>query len=375
MKRLLCIISCMNTGGAETFLMKMFRNIDRKQYMMDFCVISKENYYEEEIKQLGGKMFYIPLKSKYPVKSFNAIRRIVKENNYNYVIRVNEHSLSTIDLLAAKSGGAKVLAMRSSNASSGSKISVSLHKMFIFLPKIIPYVKFAPSKLAAKYTFGKKCIENNKAMLLNNGLNTKQFTYSVNKRCKIRNQLGIEEDKTVIGHIGRFNTQKNHEFLIDIFNEFHKRNSNSILVLVGKGNLEDKIKDKVKKLGLANNVLFLGVRKDIPELLCAFDLFLFPSFYEGMPNTVIEAQTTGLPCLISDSITEEAKVTDIVTFASLNDTASKWSDECLNILNRKYLSREEYAEIMKEKGYDTIDCANKFIKMIFESERIKNGTK
>ena len=94
-----------------------------------------------------------------------------------------------------------------------------------------------------------------------------------------------------------------------------------------------------------------------------------------MPNTVIEAQTTGLPCLISDSITEEAKVTDIVTFASLNDTASKWSDECLNILNRKYLSREEYAEIMKEKGYDTIDCANKFIKMIFESERIKNGTK
>ena len=161
MKRLLCIISCMNTGGAETFLMKMFRNIDRKQYMMDFCVISKENYYEEEIKQLGGKMFYIPLKSKYPVKSFNAIRRIVKENNYNYVIRVNEHSLSTIDLLAAKSGGAKVLAMRSSNASSGSKISVSLHKMFIFLPKIIPNVKFAPSKLAAKYTFGKKCIENN----------------------------------------------------------------------------------------------------------------------------------------------------------------------------------------------------------------------
>ena len=85
MKRLLCIISCMNTGGAETFLMKMFRNIDRKQYMMDFCVVSKENYYEEEIKQLGGKMFYIPLKSKHPVKSFNAIRRIVKENNYNYV--------------------------------------------------------------------------------------------------------------------------------------------------------------------------------------------------------------------------------------------------------------------------------------------------
>lgn len=374
MKRLLCITACMNTGGAETFLMKMFRNIDKEQYMMDFCVVSKENYYEEEIKQLGGKIFYIPLKSKYPIKSFNAIRKIVKENNYNYVIRVNEHSLSTIDLLAAKLGGAKVLAMRSSNASSGSKLSVFLHKMFIFLPKNIPNIKFAPSKLAAEYTFGKNCIENNKAILLNNGLDTKQFKYSINTRYKTRSQLGVE-DKIVIGHIGRFNTQKNHEFLIDIFYEFHKENSNSILIFVGNGSLEEKIKDKVKKLGLVNDVLFLGVRKDIPELLCAFDLFLFPSFYEGMPNTVIEAQTTGLPCLISDSITEEAKVTDIVTFASLNDTARKWSDECLNILNKKYLPREDYANIMNRKGYYTTDCANKFIKIIFESERIKNGIK
>lgn len=369
MKRLLCIISCMNTGGAETFLMKMFRNIDREKYMIDFCVVSKENYYEEEIRKLGGRMFYIPLKSKQPIKSFNAIKKIVKENNYNYVIRVNEHSLSTIDLLAAKMGGAKVLAMRSSNASSGSKLSILLHKTFIFLSKNVPNVKFAPSKLAAEYTFGKKCIENNKVILLNNGLDTKQFTYSKDNRFEIRRELGIE-NKIVVGHIGRFDIQKNHEFLIDLFNELHKVNSDSVLVLVGKGNLENKIKNKVKKLGLENDVLFLGVRKDIPKLLCAFDLFLFPSFYEGMPNTVIEAQTTGLPCLISDSITEEAKVTDIITFASLNDTARKWSSECLNILNKKYLPREDYAKMMNEKGYDTTDCAKKFIEIIFESERM-----
>lgn len=301
----------MNTGGAETFLMKMFRNIDREKYMMDFCVVSKENYYEEEIKKLGGeRMFYIPLKSKQPIKSFNAIKKIVKENNYNYVIRVNEHSLSTIDLLAAKMGGAKVLAMRSSNASSGSKLSILLHKMFIFLSKNVPNVKFAPSKLAAEYTFGKKCIENNKAFLLNNGLDTKQFTYSKDNRFEIRRKLGIE-NKIVVGHIGRFDIQKNHEFLID--------------------------------------------------------LFLFPSFYEGMPNTVIEAQTTGLPCLISDSITEEARITDIVNFASLNDSARKWSNECLNILNKKYLPRENYSRIMKDKGYDTDDCAKKFIEIIFNS--------
>lgn len=311
-------------------------------------------------------MFYIPLKSKQSIKSFNAIKKIVKENNYNYVIRVNEHSLSTIDLLAAKMGGAKVLAMRSSNAPSGSKLSILLHKMFIFLSKNVPNVKFAPSKLAAEYTFGKKCIENNKAFLLNNGLDTKQFTYSKDNRFEIRRKLGIE-NKIVVGHIGRFDIQKNHEFLIDLFNELHKVNSDSVLVLVGKGNLENKIKNKVKKLGLENDVLFLGVRKDIPKLLCVFDLFLFPSFYEGMPNTVIEAQTTGLPCLISDSITEEARITDIVNFASLNDSARKWSNECLNILNKKYLPREDYSRIMKDKGYDTDDCAKKFIEIIFNS--------
>ncbi len=365
MKRLLCIISCMNTGGAETYLMKIYRCLDKTKYQMDFCVVSKENFYEKEIESMGGKIFYIPLKSKSPIKSFNAIKRIVQENGYKYVIRVNEHSLSTIDLLAAKMGGAKVLSMRSSNASSGSKISIFLHKLFIFLPKIIPNVKMAPSKLAAEYTFGKKCIENQKAILVNNGLDINQFTFSKDKREKIRRELDIE-DKIVIGHIGRFNTQKNHDFLIDVFNELHKKISSSVLVLVGKGELESDIHKKIISLELQDSVIFLGVRSDISNILCAFDLFLFPSFYEGMPNTVIEAQTTGLPCLISDSITKEANVNGLVMFNSLDNPATQWSDKCMEMLENKYLDRIEYSTIMKNKDYDMHDCAEKFMKIVFK---------
>lgn len=364
MKRLLCIISCMNTGGAETFLMKMYRSLDRAKYQMDFCVNSQNNFYEKEIIENGGKIFVIPPKSRNPINTFKNIKDIVKYNKYEYVIRVNEHSLSTLDLLAAKFGGAKILVMRSSNAGSGGKMSTFLHKLFKFMPITIPDIKLAPSKLAAEYTFGKKCVENHKVYLLNNGLDIKRFTFSKEKRKIKRRELNIE-NKFVIGHIGRFNTQKNHEFLIDVFEKIHKKNINSILVLVGNGDLENKIKEKVNKLKLNNDVLFLGVRNDIPDLLCAFDIFLFPSFYEGMPNVVIEAQTTGLPCLISNVITQEAKVTNIVEFASLNQSVLEWSNKCLELFDKQRLQRNEYSKIMKNKGYDMNDCVKKFTKLVF----------
>ena len=153
MKRLLCLTTGMNTGGAETFLMKVYRQLDRAKYQMDFCVTIPDNYYADEIRTLGGKLYMVPRKSKNPVANFLGVRKIVRENQYDYVIRVCENSLATLDLLAAKAGGAKHLAMRSSNANSASKIVRVLHKMFFFLPRVIPNIKIAPSRLAAEYTF------------------------------------------------------------------------------------------------------------------------------------------------------------------------------------------------------------------------------
>ena len=364
MKRVLCILSSMNPGGAETFLMKMMREIDSEKYMMDFCVNVTENFYEGEIKKLGGNIYINTPKSEGFFKSFYGIRDIVKTNQYEYVMRVNEHSLSVIDLLAAKLGGAKSLIMRSSNASSGSKKSMILHKMFKFLPMYVPDVKIAPSDLAAAYTFGKRAAKNGDVIYLHNGLDVDKFRFDSKIREIYRFKLNLE-NKLVIGHIGRFNEQKNHKFLIKIFKEVIKKRNDAVLVLVGDGNMKEEIQNYVKQLGLEELVMFLGVRKDIPELLFSMDAFLFPSFYEGMPNTVIEAQTTGLPCLISDSITKEAKVTSNVEFETLDLDESKWANHLLNIISKSNSLRIASAEYMMDAGYDIKDCVKVFEKSIF----------
>lgn len=364
MKRLLCIVSSMNAGGAETFLMKLYRNIDKRKYQFDFIVSVKERgFYNNEIESLGGKIYYVPPKSESFFKSFCEIKKIVKKHKYKYVIRVNEHSLSVIDLIAAKFGGAKVLIMRSSNAgTAGGKASKLLHKIFKILPKTIPNIKIAPSSEAACYTFGKKQLDKGKVKILHNAIPYKDFIFNQEIRNKTRKALKIE-DKLVIGHIGRFNEQKNHKFLIEIFEKIKKENENAVLLLVGQGNLEDEIKRQVEQLELKDSVMFLGVRKDIPELLMAMDMFVFPSLYEGMPNTVIEAQATGLKCIISDTITKEANITGLVNYVSINNTTNEWKNIIMENLNYK---REDMSKIFKEKGYDISDIVEKFKNLIFD---------
>ncbi len=367
MKRVLCITAGMNTGGAETFLMKLYRNLDRTQYQMDFCVVSKENYYAKEIEEMGGRLFFIPLKSKHPLQSFFAIRNLVQKYSFDMVMRVNEHSLSTLDLIAAKSGGAKKLIMRSSNASSGSTFKIMLHKMFRILPQMIPDIKLAPSVLAAKYTFGERSVDRNEVLILKNGLDITKFQFSQLSRENYRKELGVQ-NQLLIGHIGRFSTQKNHMFLLDVFYEIQKKCPRSTLILVGDGELKDEIVNKARRLGIFEKCKFVGIRKDIPELLSAMDLFLFPSLFEGMPNTVIEAQTNGLPCLLADSITKEVKLTPFVQMLSLKDSAERWAAQAIKFAGKDWGSREAASDLMRQKGYDIQDSVNQFVDLVFHED-------
>lgn len=361
MKRLLCIISGMNTGGAETFLMKIYRQLNREKYQMDFCVNTNENYYADEIRRNGGKFYVIPPKSKSPLKSFNAVRRIVFQNKYEYVMRVNEHSLSTIDLLAARMGGARKLVMRSSNSSSGSAMSIIVHKLFRIMAVCIPNVKIAPSVLAAEYTFGKRATERKKVHILRNGLAIDDFAFSEEYRNKHRAELNLHK-KFVVGHVGRFDSQKNHKYMIDIFVEVLKIKKNAVLLMVGDGPLMDDMRKKVIEKGIEDSCLFVGVRRDVNELLSAMDVFLFPSLFEGMPNTVIEAQTAGLPCLISDTITKEANVCGLVHFMSLGEKQEVWSQKLIELSNPL---REQAQYDMKHAGYDIGQVTKEFTNMIF----------
>lgn len=359
MQRLLCIVGSMDAGGAETFLMKIYRALDIDKYQMDFCVAKKEkNFYEDEINEMGGKIYRITPKSKNLFKNFNDIKRIVKKNNYKSVMRISQNSLSSLELLAAKLGGAKNIIFRSSNTSVyGNKIEEIIHYIFRPISNHIVNIKIAPSKEAGKFMFGKS-----KFHIINNGLDLNKYSFSEESREKYREEFNAN-NKLIIGHVGRFNQQKNHKFLIDIFEKYNLINDNSELWLFGKGELEENIKNYVKQQKLEKKVKFFGVRQDVNLIYSAMDCFVFPSLFEGMPNTVIEAQTSGLPCLVSNTITNDCNITNNVTFLELNNYPEEWAKKILknDINNRKTTSK-----IIKEKKYDINDVVEGFVKIVFK---------
>ena len=364
-KRLLCLLSGMNAGGAETFLMKIYRQLDKHKYQMDFCINVKEKcFYEDEILSLGGKIYRIPPKSQ-SVKEFRRqLTDVVRDNQYDYVLRVTSSAMGFMDLKIAKKAGAKVCSARSSNSSDGGGLKAYIaHRLGGILYHKYVDVKFAPSDLAASYTFGKKALKKNQVCILNNGVDTDVFKFDIDARNDIRKEFGVEEDQFVIGHIGRFMKQKNHEFLLKVFNEICKTNYNSKLMLVGIGELEKEIKQQIKELGLEDKVIFTGVRSDISKLLSAMDVFVFPSFYEGMPNTVIEAQATGLPCVIADTITKGADITGLVHYLSLSDNQTVWAKKALELIKN---DRKDTREDFVKNCYDIESVVNKFTELVFD---------
>lgn len=366
MKKLLCIVGGMNAGGAETFLMKIFRTLDKSKYRMDFCVaINYKGYYDDEIESRGGVIHHVPPKTKNPFSSFEAIRKIVREGNYNSVLRISQNSMSCIDLVSARFGGASILGFRSSNSGTcGSKFEDIAHYFFKPIANMVTNVKIAPSTEAAEFMFGKMNIERGKVEILHNGLDVERFKFDKKKRDNIRKILNVEE-KFVIGHIGRFNKQKNHEFLIRVFSKIIKVNPNAHLVLVGEGNTESIVRSSVIENNLEKNVTFLGVRSDVEYLMMAFDVLFLPSIFEGMPNVAIEAQCTGLPCKLSDTITKEAKITDLVEFIGLNDYDA-WAKSATSImLNGKMIDREQYSSQVKRQGYSIQDVSDRFIQLFY----------
>lgn len=364
MKRLLCIIANMNAGGAETFLMKLYRALDKKNYQMDFCInVMQKCFYEDEILSNGGKVFRIKPKSS-GLKEFREnLFNIIKNNDYKYVLRITSNAIGFMDLKIAKKAGAKVCSVRSSNSSDGKGLKVwCAHKLGKILYSKYIDVKFAPSDLAAKYTFGEKAYKNREIAILHNGIDLNIYRYDKMDRRTVREELGINENIRLFGHIGRFMPQKNHDFLINIFKEIAIQNDTAKFILVGCGELESEVKNKVKRLGLEEKVIFAGIRSNISQLLSAMDVFVFPSLYEGMPNTVIEAQATGLPCVVSDTITREADITGLVEYVSLNETAEHWAKISLNQLDR---GRKDTKQDFIQNQYDIKSVVKEFVSLVF----------
>ena len=361
-KRILCILSNMNTGGAETFLMKIYRALDKDKYQMDFCLsIKGKSYYEDEIISLGGQIFHITPKTDSYIRFKEDLQKVISENQYKYVLRITANALGLMDLKIAKKSGAETCIARSSNSNDDGSIKSKLaHKVGQQL--FLKYVdkKIAPSDLAAIYTFGNKAYKNGEVAILHNALDLGYYQYSESARRSIRKEFGIPSDSLVVGNIGRFMVQKNHQKIIEIFQEIIKIKPNSYLVLVGNGELELEIREKVEHLSLNKNVIFAGIRSDIPAVLSSMDVLLMPSLYEGMPNAVIEAQANGLKCVISDSITKEADITGLVEYISLQKPADYWAKQ---ILENKQPHQDTTEHFIKA-GYDIQSATEKFVKII-----------
>lgn len=362
MKKVLCVVASLNAGGAETFLMKVLRCIDKSEYMMDF-IVSAPGIYDEEVASLGGKIYRVPLRTEHPIKTFNQIRTIVKNNKYKNFLKLCDTPIGVFDLLAAKMGGATHISVRSCNASSNtSKKKEIMYSILRPMFNALSDCKIAPSDLAAEYTFGEKCFQNGSVKKLNNGIDLNCFRFSEKSRTDIRHELYIPDDAFVVGHIGRFSEQKNHLFLLDIFACIAKKRPDAYLILVGDGERKEQIREKVKKIDLENRVIFTGVRGDVPALLSAFDVFLFPSLYEGMPNTVIEAQATGLPCVISDTITKEADITGLVQYIPLTASPEEWAKKAIDCVSQERMDTKE--DFLREK-YDIASVVEEFVRLCF----------
>ncbi|MCV9884812.1 glycosyltransferase family 1 protein [Metabacillus halosaccharovorans] len=353
--RVLHVVVNMNRGGAETLIMNLYRNIDRSKIQFDFLTY-KEGVFDQEIMDLGGKIHRIPyITDGGHFHYIKNLKQFFKANNHYKIVHSHMDKMSGFVLKAAKNVGIPVRIAHSHNTQSEGGFAAKLYKEYAGsnIEKSATHY-LACSNLAAKWLFKNKAVSSK---LLKNGIETEKFTFSKKIRDKVRGELRVEEDILVLGHVGRFNHQKNHLFLIDIFHELNKVEPKSVLVLVGDGTLRSDIEEKVKSLRLEEKVKLLGVRSDINSLLQAFDVFVFPSLHEGLPVTLIEAQGAGLPCLISENITEEVDLKmDLVKFLPVHNK-NVWIEEIINILT-KDASRENSKNTLSEQGYDIKDTAH-----------------
>ncbi len=335
-----------NLGGIETYLLKISRNIDKSRFDFSFLAYDgiKPCFYDE-LSALGSSFYFVRSRRTSYLGNIKDLRALFEKEKFD-IVHVHLNSLTYITpIIEALKAGCKVIA-HSRNA--GAAVGSSSRLLCLINKYRFPYNKVtlaAVSDKAGEWMFGKRNV-----LVLNNGLDTSLYRFSEEKREKMRKEMNLD-NKSVVIHVGAFRAQKNHRRVIEIFNEYHKRNDNSVLLLLGKGELMGEIKALVDSFNLGGAVRFLGERKDLGSLLSASDYFLFPSFYEGFPNALLEAEASGLRCVVSDTITKEA-ILDNAIALPLADDNEKWCDALsLPPLEK----REKYADMVDEKGFGIKD--------------------
>lgn len=368
--RVLHVLGGTGLGGAESRIMDLYRQIDREEIQFDFLVHSsavrsfredaqgrEPQFYDEEIVRLGGHIYVLPRFRVYNYLTYRkAIQEFFKRHHEFRVVQGHMTSTASIYLPIAKRYGIPVTAahVRSAGVDRGLKgiatkiLRRNLYKKADFC--------FACSRLAGVSAYGQKRVDEGRVKVIYNAIDARKYVYRPEKRKLMREKLAAD-GKLVIGHVGRFSAPKNHPYLIDVFASLCGMREDVMLILLGDGPDRAAIEDKCKELGIRDKVLFTGNCRQPEDYYQAFDFFVLPSLYEGLPGVLVEAQAAGLRCLVSDTVTREAQATDLVTYMDIRKPASAWADEIL--AQADYTRRDTWREI-EEAGLDIIKQAEAY---------------
>lgn len=372
MIRVLMVNGTLDCGGAESLIMNLLRNIDRKEIAFDFAVHTDyDGFYGEEVKKLGGKIYHFP---KYRI--FNGIKyrkcwkKFFKEHAGEYQIIHTHHSSSVAMILKiAKKFGLYTIAHSHSAGWDKSLMGLGNRLLSHGTRKVADHF-FGCSYEAGVAQFGKKVADDKTRFeIIANGIASDKYIYDPITRNNIRQELKLDNNVHIYGHCGRFVYAKNHQYLLNVYAEIFKKDPNSYLLLVGDGELKDEILNQAKALGINDRIIITGFVKNVNEYLQAMDYFIFPSNYEGLGIALVEAQASGLRCMKSDVIPNEVDITDLIEASSLNDEPSLWASK---ILEKIKYSRQNMSEIIKKAGFDISASARyltEFYKQICEDKK------
>lgn len=366
--RVLQVLASLDAGGAETTIMNWYRAIDRTKIQFDFIVNchKTEFFYEDEVRRLGGRIFTLP--------RFTGRNAVCYAEQWARLLAahpewsiVHSHHTSPAFIYGPIVRRCRRLLIIHSHSIGEDPTVQGRLKQFARWPlRWLGDRKFACSQDAADWMFGKRSTD---VVLVRNGISLSAFAFSGEKRREIRNEFGLA-DCFIMGHVGRFAYPKNHKKLVEVFTAVHARDPRSKLLLVGTGDLRATIEKDVEARGLRDSVVFAGVRPDVGDLMSAMDIFVFPSYREGLGVVLIEAQTNGLPCVISDRIPKEVSITNQVTTLSLDRSAEEWADSIIRV--GRHRSRDggnRSLEEIRNFGYDAASVAQKLQNFYLETGR------
>lgn len=367
MIRVLHSVSNMDRAGLETMLMNYYRHIDRDFVQFDFLANKpKPGAYEDEVRELGGRIFVTPGFNPVKIPKYRKyMKKIFSENPEIQIVHAHNGALAYYALREAQRNGIPHRIAHSHNSKINWDLKWPIKQYCRANLKNAATDFWGCGELAVEFYFGKKIEQSKNYTLIKNAIEEERFLFDEDIRSKMRRKYNLD-NKFVIGHVGRFMYQKNHTFLIDIFSEIYKRNPNSVLLLIGEGELEEKIREKIERLGLTNAVIFTGSIPNVNEMYQAMDVFILPSLYEGLPVVGVEAQASGVCSFFSDTITSEIEITDMAKFISLNEQPAKWAEKILQYAEG-YERRNMKSEIVAS-GYsihtEAIKMQNMYLDMV-----------